>query len=226
MAVAEMATVVVARAAGWWRRRTERTVETARRVRGGCAAQITQRRTQGASQIGRIAPRFMAYGGPGQSARLTVCGGEDPQHRSKMARRRDMRSEEEATCIHAARTHEGESLKLPQGPCPSNSSCAHELRPCMKAVRLVTSLWCHLSSPLITSVRWNMGARLTHCSDGRKRARDVPGEDVATRAGVTYTRNGRPTNGHIGAIITQWRMHMVCVCQINQADTLRMWRSG
>ena len=68
----------------------------------------------------------------------------------------------------------------------------------MKAVRLVTSLWCHLSSPLITSVRWNMGARLTHCSDGGERARDDPGEDVATRAGAPHTRGTDAKNGNIG----------------------------
>ena len=88
-------------------------METARRVWGGCAAEITERCTHGASQIGRIAPRFMAYGGPGQSARLTVCSGEDPQHRSKMARRRDMRGEDEAMHSRSTHTYEGELLKLP-----------------------------------------------------------------------------------------------------------------
>ena len=82
--------------------RTARTEETARRGRGEGAAQITQRRTQGASQIGRIAPRFMAYGGPGQSARLTVTG-VVPQHCNKMARRRDMRGEDKA--MHSRSTH-------------------------------------------------------------------------------------------------------------------------
>ena len=84
---------------------------------------------------------------------------------------------------------------------------------------------CHITS-LMASVGWNGCETHTLQRRWRARTRNVPGEDVATRAGVTYAQNGRPTNGHIGAIITQWRMHMSYVCQINQAGRLRMWRSG